>query len=110
MLRGDVVGFAGIGRQVVKFDGRLRIFEKVSPNRFPVPLQHSGFPSLLVEFPIEMGMDDLSGGIAQQGGGKGYAVREARRRHSGQCRKGGQYILKSRNQAAVDPRGKFCLK
>ena len=52
-------------------------------------------------------MDDLRGGIAQQGGDKGDAVREARRRRSGQCRKGGQHILKSRNQAAVDPCGKL---
>ena len=38
VLRGDVVGFAGIRRQVVEFDGHLRIFEKVSPNRLPVAL------------------------------------------------------------------------
>ena len=107
MLRGDVVGFAGVGRQVVKFNRRLGIFEKVSPNRLPVALQHSGFSSPLVEFPVEVGMNDLRGGIAQQGGGKGNAVRESRRRGSSQRRKGGQHILKSGNQAAVNPRGKL---
>lgn len=49
----------------------------------------------------------MRGGIAQQGGGKGDAVRKARRRRSRQSRKGGKHILKSGNQAAVDPRGKL---
>lgn len=89
---GNIVGFIDVGGEVVEMDGGLGIFGEIKANGFEGTHADGLLFSLLMEFPIEVGMLFLLGGLSQERREKGDSIGLARDWNLGKFAEGGEKI------------------